>query len=168
VNIAARLQELAGSGGILVSGPVYEQVHNKLTIGFDYLGRQQVKNVAAPVSGYRVIANGVAGERQSPAPPDAPAANAEVRRALARDITALPERRSPAAFHDRVLDWLADLPRPIASIIVVSVFLFLVNLFTGFKTVWFHWPVSAMFLVVVLWSVLRRRSSGGRRRSRRE
>ena len=169
VNIAARLQELAGPGGILVSGPVYEQVHNKLTIGFDYLGRQQVKNVASPVSGYRVIANGVAGERQSPAPdaPDMPGSNAEVRRALASDVPALTERRSPAAFHDRVLDWLADLPRPIASIIVVSVFLFLVNLFTGFKTVWFHWPVSAMFLIVVLWSVLRRRPSRGRR-SRRE
>jgi adenylate cyclase len=55
VNIAARLQELAEPGGILISGPVYDQVHSKLSVGFDYLGPQQVKNVAAPVATYRVI-----------------------------------------------------------------------------------------------------------------
>jgi adenylate cyclase len=38
VNIAARLQELAEPGGILISGPVYDQVHNKLSVGFAYLG----------------------------------------------------------------------------------------------------------------------------------
>jgi adenylate cyclase len=37
VNVAARLQELAEPGGILVSGPVYDQVHNKLSIGFENL-----------------------------------------------------------------------------------------------------------------------------------
>jgi adenylate cyclase len=55
VNIAARLQELAGPGGILISGPVYDQVHNKLSIGFDFLGQQHLKNVANPVTGYRIL-----------------------------------------------------------------------------------------------------------------
>ena len=36
VNITARLQELAEPGGILISGPVYDQVHNKLSIGVDF------------------------------------------------------------------------------------------------------------------------------------
>ena len=58
VNIAARLQELAEPGGILISGPVYEQVHNKLSIGFDCLGEQRLKNVANPVTGYRVLQGG--------------------------------------------------------------------------------------------------------------
>src|SRR3981081_2456288 len=53
VNIAARLQELAEPGGVVVSGTVYDQVHNKLSLGFDFLGRQEVKNVA-PVTSYRV------------------------------------------------------------------------------------------------------------------
>jgi adenylate cyclase len=60
VNIAARLQELAEPGGILISGPVYDQVHNKLSVGFDYLGQQQVKNIAAPVMSYRVTGTGTA------------------------------------------------------------------------------------------------------------
>ena len=60
VNIAARLQELADPGGILISGPVYDQVHNKLSMGFDCLGQQHLKNVVNPVTGYRVLQVGAA------------------------------------------------------------------------------------------------------------
>ena len=38
VNIAARLQQLAEPGGVVVSGSVYDQVYNKLSLGFDCLG----------------------------------------------------------------------------------------------------------------------------------
>ena len=51
VNIAARLQELAEPGGILISGPVYDQVHNKLSIGFDCLGQQQLEERRQPGDG---------------------------------------------------------------------------------------------------------------------
>src|SRR5215813_14566447 len=61
VNIAARLQELAEPGGILISGPVYDLVRNKLTVGFDYLGQQAVKNVTEPVPSYRIMLDGDAG-----------------------------------------------------------------------------------------------------------
>ena len=57
VNIAARLQELAEPGGIVVSSTVYDQVHNKLSVGFDCLGQQPMKNVA-PVTSYRVAMGG--------------------------------------------------------------------------------------------------------------
>ena len=62
VNIAARLQELAEPGGIVVSGTVYDQVHNKLSVGFDCLGQQPMKNVA-PVTSYRVAMGGRADGR---------------------------------------------------------------------------------------------------------
>src|SRR6516225_1585831 len=64
VNIAARLQELAEPGGIVVSAPVYDQVHNKLSLGFDCLGQQQMKNVA-PVISYQVTMGGRAVGRHS-------------------------------------------------------------------------------------------------------
>ena len=55
VNIAARLEALAEAGGICISGSVYQQVKNRLSLAFDYLGDQSVKNIADPVSVYRVI-----------------------------------------------------------------------------------------------------------------
>ena len=55
VNIAARLEALAEGGGICISGTVYDQVENKLPVGYEYLGEQTVKNIAKPVRVYRVI-----------------------------------------------------------------------------------------------------------------
>jgi adenylate cyclase len=54
VNIAARLEALAEGGGICVSGTVYDQIENKLALGYEYLGEQTVKNIAKPVRVYRV------------------------------------------------------------------------------------------------------------------
>ena len=54
VNVAARLETLADPNGICVSRGVYEQVKNKVAIGFDDLGPQVVKHIAEPVHVYRV------------------------------------------------------------------------------------------------------------------
>ncbi len=55
VNIAARLEGLAEAGGICISGTAYDQVENKLPLGYEYLGEQAVKNIAKPVRVYRVV-----------------------------------------------------------------------------------------------------------------
>jgi adenylate cyclase len=54
VNIAARLESLAEGGGVCISGSAYEQVENKLALGFDYRGEQTVKNIRKPIQVYRV------------------------------------------------------------------------------------------------------------------
>ncbi len=53
VNVAARLQGLAEPGGICVSGTVYEALGTKLPVDYDYLGKQEVKNIDRPVRVYR-------------------------------------------------------------------------------------------------------------------
>ncbi len=58
VNLAARLESMAEPGGVLISQPVYDQVHAKLEVGFDYLGQQRPKNLGAEVPVYRVALNG--------------------------------------------------------------------------------------------------------------
>jgi adenylate cyclase len=53
VNIAARLEGLADSGGICISGSAYEQIENKLPLKYEYLGEHEVKNIIKPVRVYR-------------------------------------------------------------------------------------------------------------------
>jgi len=55
VNIAARLESLSDAGGICISGTAYDQVKNKLSLGYEYLGKQSVKNILEPVRVYRVL-----------------------------------------------------------------------------------------------------------------
>jgi adenylate cyclase len=54
VNIAARMEGLAEGGGICISGTVYDQVKNKLDVGFVDLGEQTVKNISTPVRAYHI------------------------------------------------------------------------------------------------------------------
>ncbi len=55
VNISARLQSLAEAGGICISGTAFDQIRNKLELGYEYLGEQTVKNIALPVRVYKVM-----------------------------------------------------------------------------------------------------------------
>jgi adenylate cyclase len=55
VNIAARLESLAEAGSICISGSAYEQIKNKLSLGFEFLGERAVKNIAEPLKVYRVL-----------------------------------------------------------------------------------------------------------------
>jgi class 3 adenylate cyclase len=54
VNIAARIQGLAEGGGICISGTVYDQIENKLSLNYNYLGEQSVKNIPKPVQVYQI------------------------------------------------------------------------------------------------------------------
>ena len=148
VNIAARLQELAEPGGVVISASVYDQVHNKLSLGFDCLGLQEMKNVA-PVTSYRVtMGSREAGRRsfpvgQSPAEGGAfatPQAGAQPLRGGSE----------PSPWMSPVSDLLAGLPRSFAVVLTVSGFLILINVFTGLHRIWFHWPVAALLFVAIL------------------
>jgi adenylate cyclase len=55
VNIAARIEALAEAGGICISRNVFEQVKNKLKLGYEYLGEHTVKNITEPVRTYRIL-----------------------------------------------------------------------------------------------------------------
>jgi TolB-like protein/class 3 adenylate cyclase len=54
VNVAARLEQLAEPGGICVSGKVAKEVEKKLAFGLEPMGEHRVKNIAEPITVYRV------------------------------------------------------------------------------------------------------------------
>ncbi len=55
VNIAARVEGLAEGGGICISGTVFDQIKGKVSVNFEDLGPQQVKNIAEPIRAYRAV-----------------------------------------------------------------------------------------------------------------
>jgi TolB-like protein len=55
VNIAARLEALADPGGICISKTAFDQIETKLPLGYEFMGEQEVKNIAKPVGAYRVL-----------------------------------------------------------------------------------------------------------------
>src|SRR5262249_31715238 len=54
VNVAARIQQGTEPGGICISGSVYEQIQNKLSLDFKLLGEMPYKNIAKPIRTYTI------------------------------------------------------------------------------------------------------------------
>jgi hypothetical protein len=79
-----------------------------------------VKNVANPVLSYRVVqGDAVPRPTKAPEPVRAPASQGPLTRAW---------------------QWFILLPRPIAVIIALMAFFFMINAFSGLDEIWFHWP----------------------------
>jgi adenylate cyclase len=55
VNMAARIEGLAEPGGVSISGTAFDQVREKLELGYEYLGEQSVKNIPRPIRVYKVL-----------------------------------------------------------------------------------------------------------------
>jgi adenylate cyclase len=75
VNIAARLEGIAETGGITLSEEAYRHVTGKVAASFVDLGEQNLKNIARPVRVYRVeLGEGSAEQPNAPtlALPDKP------------------------------------------------------------------------------------------------
>ena len=60
VNVAARIQALAGPGGIYISRAAADQVRDKVPITIETRGEQSVKNIARPIEVFCIIAEGQA------------------------------------------------------------------------------------------------------------
>src|SRR5262245_59522688 len=128
VNVAARLQALADPGGILISGPVFDQVKNKLALGFDYLGPTSVKNIAADVPIYRVLLT------RDEAPP--------------LETVAVPpttDKPVPATGARRHRLYMSA-----ATAGTFIALLFAINMLSWDGELWFQWPALAILFVFCL------------------
>jgi TolB-like protein/class 3 adenylate cyclase len=66
VNIAARLEGIAESGGVCISDDAQRQIRGKVDIGFDDMGSQKLKNIVEPMRAWRMkIGNAAASVLQT-------------------------------------------------------------------------------------------------------
>ncbi|HEX8049804.1 adenylate/guanylate cyclase domain-containing protein [Rhizobium sp.] len=126
VNIAARLQACAAAGGIVISNTVYDQVRNKVAVGFDFLGQLEVKNIDGGVPSYAVRI----GVQQ------AASASPEPRPRTVREEVHAPAaaKAGPAAGFTQIYGSLA-----LAALVVL-----LVNAFTWHGDFWARWPLLGL------------------------
>jgi adenylate cyclase len=69
VNVAARLEQLAEPGGIVVSGTAFDHLRGELGRAFAPLGERSLKNIERPVRAYRMVLGGGGGPPERPALP---------------------------------------------------------------------------------------------------
>jgi adenylate cyclase len=131
VNIAARLQASAPAGGIVISNTVYDQVRNKVAVGFDFLGALEMKNVADAVPSYAIRIGDISVEPQRTAPPAAP---------LVETVAA-----RPAPPRGRL--------RKLGSILaVIGAMIVVINLATWEGEFWAVWPLLVFaFVAAMIW-----------------
>ena len=136
VNVAARLQELAAPGGVVVSAAVHEFAHRQLAFAFEPLGDVEMKHLAGPVRSYAVRID----RRNAPEAP--PAEPIRIRDADAFSKTG---RRL-----DDIRAWLLAQPRGVQRSASFILFFFLVNLlFSGIATPWFIFPSLPFALHII-------------------
>ncbi|MEM9632639.1 MAG: adenylate/guanylate cyclase domain-containing protein [Pseudomonadota bacterium] len=153
VNVAARLQELAPRGGIMLSQSVYDQVKTKMALGFDPLGPQQVKNVSEPVETYSVRLGGRNEPEEVRESPERSGSNEGP-----SSRTGHPQwdkdTQAVANGFEQARRWLRAQPRRVRSCVFMIGFFFLLNLVTsGLSSLWFVWP-SLPFAAMLVWHVV--------------
>jgi len=67
VNISARLESLAEPGSVCISAAVYEQVKNRLDLGYRDMGTKKIKHITDPIHFYQ-FSPGDQGTQTSAAP----------------------------------------------------------------------------------------------------
>lgn len=129
VNIAAKLLSLAKPGGIVISSTVRDQVYNKLSVGFDFMGRIDVKNIDGGIAGY-LVRIGAGVEKEAPLP------------------TRLKRDPQPTA-HGAVTAGSAEaIDLTVVVLAVIAIAFAAINLAFWDQNFWARWPL--LFLVALL------------------
>jgi len=132
VNIAARLQASAPAGGIVISSTVYDQVRNKVPVGFDFLGPLTVKNVSEAIPSYAIRI----GETH---PPHAQTIARSAPQTAAAASAARPDQR-PLASPSRARKLLGIFA-------IAAAFFALINALTWEGNLWAVWPILVLAFV---------------------
>jgi TolB-like protein/Tfp pilus assembly protein PilF len=115
VNVASRIEPLAGAGEICISQQVYDHVRNKLDFQVEYMGKHALKNVELPVEVYRV------GQEARPAIPlPRPVASPSAHRIVVLPLANISPDPSDDYFADGMTEELISVVSKIGDLRVIS------------------------------------------------
>jgi class 3 adenylate cyclase len=161
VNLAARLEALADPGGICISRTAYDQIEDKLPLGYEYLGEKTVKNTVKPVRAYKVVFD-----------PEKDTIRVKIktwakqRQAGPEDLDKLKESEQTEKRHRYIIINNIRLRKHFLVYVVVIVFLFIVNMLTWNGVIWFHWPALGWGLLLYLAMINSAKNNGATRKER--
>ena len=94
VNIAARLEQLADPGGIVLSEAVFQQVKSSTDLPIEEMGTRTLKNIEQPLRLYRIGPDALGGDRvgRSPGSRDSEAGKSEAGQAIREAVESALER----------------------------------------------------------------------------
>ena len=154
VNIAARLEALAEPGGICISRTAFDQIEDKLPLGYEYLGEKTVKNITKPVRAYKVVFDpsdqgpriGISSLSRLMKP-----GGKEPSTSVKKD-----EGRTRVRILNRTL-----FRKHFLIFAGVTGFLLIINLLTWNSGLWFYWPALSWGLLLYLHGVNTAGQGGG-------
>jgi adenylate cyclase len=132
VNIAARLEGMADPGGICISRTAYDQIEDKLPLGYEYLGEKTVKNSPKPIRAYKVLLDaprkprGILKRKHEARYKSKRQKHTGLKKGAA---STEPKPRDRRLFNKHKWTYAG-----------VIVFLFIINILTWPGVFWFHWP----------------------------
>jgi class 3 adenylate cyclase len=147
VNIAARLETIAEAGGICISRTAYDQIEDKLPLGYEYIGEQTAKNLQKPLRAYKVNIW--------------PEIHAS--KSLKSGMAKISRRIQPFASHNKrqkqdpqttkqkkILKSKQRFMFHLKAYLGIIGFLFLINILSYNGAIWFHWPALGWGLFMYL------------------
>jgi adenylate cyclase len=142
VNIASRLETMSDAGGICISRTAYDQIEDKLPLGYEFLGETTTKNLKKPLLAYKV--NIWPQTYKLKLNPINLLKNIHPLRNQRKTSEQVSIKNSKRIRSQRL--FLAHLK----SYLGIIGFLFLINILSYSGVIWFHWPALGWGLFLYL------------------
>ncbi len=144
VNIAARLEAMADPGGICISRTAFDQIEDKLPLGYEYLGEKPAKNIIKPIRAYRVLFE-AESESIKTKPMQTEKEPIDSKK-IEKHRTDKVSKTKPVHSERKPM----PLRKHIWTYAGIIGFLFIINMLTSADTIWFHWPALGWGLLLYL------------------
>jgi adenylate cyclase len=147
VNIAARLETISEAGGICISRTAYDQIEDKLPLGYEYIGEQTAKNLQKPLRAYKII---IWPETHTSKLLKSGMAKTGRRIQQFSNHIKRQKQDPQTKKQKKILKSKKRFMFHLKAYLGIIGFLFIINILTYHGSIWFHWPALGWGLFMYL------------------